>query len=86
MKRCIHCEEFKPYEAFYRNRKAKDGWHLFRRTARKQERDLEHRRTERLAIAERGNSLYDVGRLRRTSFRVAKRYGGFRWCVERIVR
>jgi hypothetical protein len=56
--------------------------HVFRRTARKQERKLERERLQQLVDA--SASLYDVTVLRQARYRVSKRRGGMRWVVERV--
>jgi hypothetical protein len=58
--------------------------HVFRRTARKQERALERRRLQRLADAV--PSMDNVRELNETRYRVAKRRGGMRWVVEKVTR
>ena len=60
--------------------------HVFRRTARKQERSLERRRLDALGDAVLLNDTERVEWLKRTSYRVARRRGGLRWCVEMVVR
>lgn len=60
--------------------------HLFRRTARAQERALERRQWDRIELAVDLGQEDVVTELRRTSYRVARRRGGFRWCVEEVTR
>jgi hypothetical protein len=56
--------------------------HVFRRTARRQERKLERERLQQLTDAI--PSMDDVTVLHRSRYRVAKRRGGMRWVVERV--
>jgi hypothetical protein len=60
--------------------------HVFRRTARAQERSLEHRRQVSQENARILNQTDLFERLSRTSYRVARRRGGFRWVVEMVTR
>lgn len=53
--------------------------HVFRRTARARERDLKRRRLIALNDAALLNETERLDRLRRTSYRVARRRGGLRW-------
>jgi hypothetical protein len=57
--------------------------HIFRRTARKQERDLERRLQNRIADDHFAASHAEYARI---SYRVSRRSGGFRWVVEKVTR
>jgi hypothetical protein len=54
--------------------------HVFRRTARRQERKLERERLQQLT----DGVANDATVLDRSRYRVAKRKGGMRWVVERV--
>jgi hypothetical protein len=60
--------------------------HIFRRTARAQERDLERRRKERLEQVKLVGTQAEVQDIAVVSYRVSRRSGGFRWVVEKVTR